>query len=228
MPSLYGVFAAAGCIAAVLWLKEHRMEMGLTENAFWAAVWSMVLGATVGAKGLFVALGWEHYVRGELRLWADFGVGFVFFGGILGAVLAGWAFAWLRGLSFLGGADYFAVAVPIGHAIGRVGCFITGCCAGHPPHPVQLYESAGLALIAWSCRVRLGRVEAGEASRGSAFWLYLLLYGVLRFALDPLRADGRAERLLGLSPQQGLALAVAGVAVTCSILSRRQSHAQSA
>ncbi len=228
MPSLYGMFAAAGCITAVLWLKGHREEMGLAENAFWAAVWSMVLGATVGAKGLFVALGWEHYVRGELRLWADFGVGFVFFGGLLGAVLAGGAFAWLRGLSFVGGADYFAVAVPIGHAIGRVGCFVTGCCAGHPPHPVQLYESAGLALIAWSSRVALSRVEVGEAPRGSAFWLYLLLYGVLRLALDPLRADGRPERLLGLSPQQGLALAVIGVAVTCSLLSRRQSQAQSA
>ena len=228
MPSLYGMFAAAGCITAVLWLKRHRKEMGLTENAFWAAVWSMVLGATVGAKGLFVALGWEHYVRGELRFWADFGVGFVFFGGLLGAVLAGWAFAWLRGLSFMGGADYFAVAVPIGHAIGRVGCFFTGCCAGHPPHPVQLYESAGLALIAWSCRVTLNRVEAGGAPRGSAFWLYLLFYGVLRLALDPLRADGRPERFLGLSPQQGLALAVVGVAVTCSLLSRRQSQAQAA
>jgi len=228
MPSLYGMFAAAGCITAVLWLKGHHREMGLTENAFWAAVWSMVLGATVGAKGLFVALGWEHYVRGELRFWGDFGVGFVFFGGLLGAVLAGWTFARLRGLSFMRGADYFAVAVPIGHAIGRVGCFVTGCCAGHPPHPVQLYESAGLALIAWSCRIALSRVEAGEAPRGSAFWLYLLLYGVLRFALDPLRADGRPERFLGLSPQQGLALAVTGVGVTCALLSRKQRRAQSA
>src|SRR3989304_6335398 len=117
MPSLYGMFAAAGCITAVLWLKGHRKKMGLTENAFWAAVWSMVLGATVGAKGLFVALGWEHYVRGELRFWADFGVGFVFFGGLLGAVLAGWAFAWLRGLGFLGGAASFAGAGPIGRAL---------------------------------------------------------------------------------------------------------------
>ena len=224
MPSAYGVFAAAGCITAVLWLKGRHEKMGLTENAFWAAVWAMLLGAAVGAKALFVALGWEHYARGDLRLWADFGIGFVFFGGLLGAVLAGWAFARLRGLSFAGGADYFAVAVPIGHAIGRVGCFVTGCCAGHPPHPVQLYEAAGLALIAWSCRATLSRVEAGEAPRGSAFWLYLLLYGVLRVALDPLRADGRPERFLGISPQQGLALMVIGISVACFLRPRRGSH----
>jgi phosphatidylglycerol---prolipoprotein diacylglyceryl transferase len=225
-PTPYGLFAAAGCITAVLWLKGHREKMGLTENAFWAGVWTMLLGATVGAKVLFVALGWEHYVRGELRLWADFGVGFVFFGGLLGAAAAGGAFARLRSLSFVGGADYFAVAVPIGHAIGRVGCFVTGCCAGVPPHPVQLYESAGLALIAWSCRATLRRVETGEVPKGSAFWLYLLFYGALRVALDPLRADGRPERFLGLSPQQGLALAVIGVAMACSLLSRRGSQSK--
>jgi phosphatidylglycerol:prolipoprotein diacylglycerol transferase len=219
------VFVAAGCIAAVLWLKARREALGLSENAFWAAVWVMVFGATIGAKALFVLLGWEYYARGELRFWADFGVGFVFFGGLLGATLAGWAFARSLGLSFARGADYFAVAVPLGHAIGRIGCFIRGCCGGHPPHPVQLYEAAGLALIAWTGRASLARVEAMELPRGSAFWLYLFLYGVLRFALDPLRADGRPERFLGLSAQQGLALALIAVALAGLRRSRRPSHA---
>jgi len=213
MPSSYGLFVAAGCVTAVLWLRTRRERLGLSENAFWAAVWTMVLGATVGAKAFFVALGWEHYARGELRLWADFRVGFVFFGGLAGAALAGWAFARLRGLSFLRGADYFAVAVPIGHAIGRLGCFVNGCCHGRPPHPVQLYEAAGLVLIAWSCRTVLARIEAERSPHGSAFRLYLLLYGVLRLVLDPLRGDGRPERLLGLSHQQGLALALVALAV---------------
>src|SRR5258708_13507096 len=166
-PTPYGMFAAAGCITAVLWLKRHREKMGLTENAFWAGVWTMLLGATVGAKVLFVALGWEHYARGELRLWADFGVGFVFFGGLLGAAVAGGAFARLRSLSFVGGADYFAVAVPIGHAIGRVGCFVTGCCAGVPPHPVQLYEAAGPALIPRSRPAPPPRGGAGPGPPGA-------------------------------------------------------------
>src|SRR5260370_17591406 len=115
------MFVAGGCITAVLWLKRHGEKMGLTENAFWAGVWTMLLGATVGAKVLFVALGWEHYARGELRLWADFGVGFVFFGGLVGAAAAGGAFPPLRRPSFVRGADYFAAPVPIPHAIPRVG-----------------------------------------------------------------------------------------------------------
>jgi phosphatidylglycerol:prolipoprotein diacylglycerol transferase len=208
MPTLYGVFAATGCVTSVLWLERRRERLGLSENAFWAAIWTMALGAVVGAKGLFVVLGWEHYARGELRFWADFQVGFVWFGGLGAAALAGIAFARARGLGFWRGADYFGVAVPIGHAIGRVGCFAAGCCAGRPPHPVQLYEAAGLVAIAWLCRARLGEVEAGRRAFGSAFRTYLALYGVLRFALDPLRADGRPERFLGLSIQQGIALAL--------------------
>ncbi len=213
MPTAYGLFAATGCVTAVLWLKHHRQGIGVSENEFWAAIWALLLGALIGAKALFVALGWEHYARGDLRLWADFRVGFVFFGGLVGALVAGALFAAIRGKNFVRGADYFAVAIPLGHAIGRIGCFFQGCCHGRPPHPVQLYEAAGLMLIAWSCRAALARVEGGTLARGSAFRLYLLLYGALRVALDPLRADGRSERFFGLSHQQGLALLAIAVAI---------------
>jgi phosphatidylglycerol:prolipoprotein diacylglycerol transferase len=213
MPTPYGFFAAAGVVTAVLWLRRHRDGLGVSDGEFWAAIWLMLAGGIAGAKGLFVILGWEHYARGELHFWADFRTGFVFFGGLAGAALAAWLFARRRGLGFVRGSDYFAVALPIGHAIGRVGCFFAGCCHGRPPHPVQLYEAAGLAALAWSCNLALARVEAGALPRGAAFRLYLLGYGLLRLALDPLRADGRPERFLGLSHQQGIALALIALAL---------------
>jgi len=206
IPSAYGLFAATGCLTAVLWLKRHRDGIGVSENEFWAAMWALLLGGLIGAKALFVALGWEHYARGELHFWEDFRVGFVFFGGLAGALIAGAAFAALRQLDFVRGADYFAVALPLGHAFGRVGCFFAGCCHGRDGHPVQLYEAVGLGLIAVAGRWMLARVERGTHRRGDAFRLYLVLYGGLRILLDPLRADGRPERLLGFSYQQGIAL----------------------
>lgn len=204
----YGFFAAAGAVTAIAWLRRHHRAMGLTENEFWAALWLIVAGAVVGAKALFVALGWHHFASGELRFWADFGTGFVFFGGLIGAALAGGAFAWWRKLNFWRGADYFGVALPLGHAIGRVGCYTQGCCGGCAPHPVQLYESAGLLVIALLTHRVLRAVNAGHVARGTAFCTYGLLYGALRLALDPLRSDGRPERFLGLSHQQGIALAL--------------------
>ena len=206
--SHWGFFTAAGAVTAVLWLLRHHRALGLSRNEFWAAIWTLLIGGIAGAKILFLILGWEHYASGELRFWADFDVGFVFFGGLLGATAAGLIFALVRGLSFVRGADYFAVAIPIGHAIGRIGCFFTGCCPGRPPHPVQLYEAFGLALIALVCRGVLTRVESGTAQAGTAFRCYIILYGLLRILLDPLRADGRPERFLGLSHQQLIALLI--------------------
>lgn len=214
MPTPYGLFAATGCVISVLWLRRHREGLGVSENEFWAAMWTLLVGGVIGAKALFLVLGWEHFARGELSLWTDVRVGFVFFGGLAGAVIAGALFAAVRRHSFVRGADYFAVALPLGHAIGRVGCFFAGCCHGRPPHPVQLYEAAGLGLIALACRGVLGGIEAGTRPRGDAFRLYLVLYGVLRFVLDPLRADGRPERFLGISHQQGMAV----LAVLVSLL----------
>lgn len=206
--SHWGLFTAAGAVIAVLWLLRHHTRLGLSLNEFWASIWTIVLGAIVGAKLLFLVLGWEHYARGELRFWADFDVGFVFFGGLLGAALAGLIFARIRGLGYARGADYYAVAIPMGHAIGRIGCFLAGCCAGRPPHPVQLYESFGLALIALMCRAVLTRVESGKVVTGAAFRCYLIMYGLLRILLDPLRADGRLERFFGFSHQQLIAMTI--------------------
>ena len=202
----YGFFAAAGAVTAISWLRARRRGMGLSENDFWSALWWLTAGAIVGAKALFLALGWRHYVSGELRFWKDFGTGFVFFGGLFGAALVGGLFARLRRLSFLRGADFFAVALPLGHAIGRLGCYCQGCCGGRHGHPVQLYESAGLLFIAWIVNRALNAVEGQRLPRGSAFFAYLVVYGLLRLMLDPMRADGRPERFLGLSHQQGIAL----------------------
>lgn len=209
----YGFFTALGGLTAILWLLKHRAGLGVTENQFWAAMWTLLLGGIVGAKGLFLILGWPHYARGELRFWADFGTGFVFFGGLVGAVLAGIVFAAVQRLNFLRGADFFGVALPLGHAFGRVGCFLQGCCGGHPPHPVPLYEAGGLVAISGGVWLVLARVQTGRLRAGAAFATYLALYGFLRLLLDPLRADGRPERWHGLSAQQGLALAVLTVGV---------------
>jgi phosphatidylglycerol:prolipoprotein diacylglycerol transferase len=215
--TLFGFFAAAGGVTAILWLKLRYRQIGVSENEFWAGMWLTFLGAIIGAKILFIILGWHHYAVGDLHFWSDFGTGFVFFGGLLGALTAAGLFAWWRGLSFWRGADYFAVALPLGHAIGRVGCFLNGCCPGRPPHPVQLYESAGLLAISLTCFFLLKRVQMAKLPSGTSFCAYVFLYGLLRLLLDPLRADGRPERFWGLSYQQGFAIAFVVLAAALMI-----------
>src|SRR6516164_1258391 len=96
----FGLFAAAGGLTAICWLKRRQDKIGVSENEFWAAMWLILAGGVFGAKALFVVLGWHHYADGELRFWRDFGTGFAFFGVLVGALATGGVFAWQRGLNF--------------------------------------------------------------------------------------------------------------------------------
>jgi phosphatidylglycerol---prolipoprotein diacylglyceryl transferase len=105
------------------------------------------------------------------------------------------------------------------HAIGRLGCFLAGCCCGIPTdswfgvafpelayrvHPTQLYESTPLFMgfiAVWIFRRKLivpGTIYAG----------YLLLYGSIRFIVEFYRQDAYTFGMLNCSPSQYISLAV--------------------
>jgi phosphatidylglycerol---prolipoprotein diacylglyceryl transferase len=145
--------------------------MGLGgENDFWAFV-NVVLFAGWGGGRLVHLLFYEQPGR-RLATLFSLNSGFSVLGGFLAIPLGVWAFARLKGKSFLVLYDHFSVAAPLAHAFGRVGCFLAACCHGRPTeaswgvaftdprslvpdalrgaalHPVQLYEAAGNLLIA--------------------------------------------------------------------------------
>ncbi len=224
--STYGMLVASAYVAAILWLKARREEMGLSEDAFWDVVYWLFGGALLGGK-----LGYVIVERDITLLWRDVRYGFVFYGGFLGAALAGWLVTRRMKLSFVKLSDYFAVALPLGHAIGRLGCLAAGCCygahtdlpwgiplAGDPSrHPTQIYEAVLNALIAVAvARAGLARTRDGRWKPGSAFLLYVALYAVARFTVEIFRGDDRGAFWFGLSPSQfvaiGALLAAGGIA----------------
>ena len=60
--------------------------------------------------------------------------GLVFYGGFLLAFFGVWAYCRWKKFSFMRVADIYAPAVAMGHASGRIGCFLQGCCFGKPVH----------------------------------------------------------------------------------------------
>lgn len=232
----YGLFVAAGFIVGIYWLRGRIKEMGLGEDRFWGLIYSCFLGGMLGAKALFIALSWDSYAGARMQLFTDIRYGFVYFGGFVGAVLAGLIYARRFNLSFLKIADYFGVALPIGHAIGRIGCFMAGCCHGgpctlpwavvfdHPEslvspdlfgvpvHPTQLYESLADLFIAAAGYMLLRR---RTLRNGSVFLFYVVSYSIARFLVEFVRGDPRGEFVGGLSPSQWIAIAcVAGALIT--------------
>lgn len=132
--------------------------------------------------------------------------GLTFYGALLFAVPGAIWYCRRKRLDFLQVGDLVAPYLMIGQAIGRIGCFLEGCCYGaatsgpfgvHFPghalarHPTQLYESAAdLALAA----LLLFAVRPGR--RGQRLGWMLALYGAARALIELLRDDPRG----GLGP----------------------------
>jgi len=94
-----------------------------------------------------------------------------------------------------------APSLALAHAIGRIGCFLGGCCYGQEVgpgfplgvplhgvlrHPVQLYEAVGLMALALTL---LGLADRLRARRGALFLLYIGGYALLRITTEGLRGD---------------------------------------
>lgn len=170
-----------------------------------------------------VPVRWWYAARpGQLlAIWKG---GFGFLGGLLLSSLLAILVIRRHGASVAQVADLAAPAVALGLAIGRLGCFVSGCCYGEacpptwsvappwwgggPPYdvprwPTALLEAAWALLLFFVLR-RASRPGPG-APPGQGFLLLLWLYAPGRFLLEGLRGDPRGG-LLGLSTSQWLVL----------------------
>lgn len=248
--STYGAAVAAAYLLGILWLKSQRRDMGLSEDDFWTLIYALFFGAIAGGKLLYLLVEYRTLLSDPLSLLRDFRYGFVFFGGLLGAMaMAKWAQRRLR-FYFLPMADYFGVALPMGHWLGRLGCLAAGCCYGRPTslpwgvvlgghpasstpvelwgialHPTQLYESAAdLVIFIFLFKWMLPRVKAGRLASGTVFLSYIILYSAARFIIEFYRFDDRGASLAPFSVSQWISLAcLAGAAAW--LAGRRRAEA---
>ena len=138
----YGVMFVVGFLAAVglaAW-RARRADLDVSHVIDLALV-SFISGM-LGARLFFYLQFYDRFFA-DAPWWAILAVwegGVVWYGGLIGATLAGLGFLWLRGLPVLHVADIVAPAVVLGQAFGRVGCFLNGCCWGtiiEPSHWVH-------------------------------------------------------------------------------------------
>lgn len=132
--------------------------------------------------------------------------GLVVLGGVIGGAWVTWYYSKRKGQPFLKVLDLLLPSLAFGIALGRIGCYLNGCCFGHPTelpwgvtfpatcyagsiygvveiHPTQLYAALyntliGLFLL-W--RTKSKRFE------GELFFWFLTIYGVARFVNETLR-----------------------------------------
>lgn len=171
----------------------------------------MALFVTIaGARTLYVLLQpWEFQGRwGDVfKIWTG---GISVHGAIVSGILFLWWYCYRHKLPFLAFADIAAPSFALGYAIGRVGCFLNGCCYGHPcdlpwavsfvkdgqgsawtppSHPTQLYAT-GMNLL-WF--FLLNRWSHRPHRDGEIFLGYLALYCLYRFLDEQFRKGATAD-----------------------------------
>ena len=217
---MYGLMAGLGVLLAVLYVKRaEKRYPALEADAELAFVYGIV-GAFVGAKLLFLCTVLWTQTAAFLKKYLS--AGFVFFGGLYGALAAALLYARLTRISAEKLLNMLLPAVLLIHGLGRVGCFCMGCCYGKPSEkwgvlfsrseiapsdvpllPIQLYEAAGVLLLFGV----LAHMGAKKANGFRMLAVYLLAYSILRFCLEYLRGDAYRGFLLGLSVSQMLSVA---------------------
>ncbi len=207
----YGLLMIAGIIAsALVWQRRTR-----TQPIPLLVFVGGLIGAIIGAKlGYFLC---ELPFRlHEPNLLLNILLGRTILGGLLGGYLG---VEWGKKLSGYTQptGDTFALAVPIGLAIGRVGCWLQGCCLGRqctnawyamtdtqgvtrfPVAPAEIVFQLTFATCAWLL-YRRGQF------RGQLFHIYLIAYGTFRFITEFYRDTPRLGG--GLTSYQLLATAL--------------------
>jgi phosphatidylglycerol:prolipoprotein diacylglycerol transferase len=237
LPS-YGVLLATAVIVA-LWtlrLRADRAGMDgtqLVDFGLWLVIWALV-----GAKLLLVLVELPRYLRHPAAILGTIRAGGVFLGGFVAAIVAAVVLLRRYRLQALPSFDVLSPSLALGHAIGRMGCLLAGCCWGaacdlpwaitytdpiaaqnlgtplhQPLHPFPVYS----ALFNVALYLGLAALSKRGLAPGRVFATYLMCYGVGRFLLEWTRGDAARGFVFGgaLSVSQlisiGLVLIGAGL-----------------
>jgi phosphatidylglycerol:prolipoprotein diacylglycerol transferase len=165
----------------------------------------LFISSWLGAKLLFVLSTPDFFLPIITRFNFWTGGGFVFYGGLIGGVLASilFAFLWPKKINFAA----IVTALCLGHAVGRVGCYLTGCCHGFKMHdggffPVQLLESFVLLLLF------LYLHQKRKQSTSAIIMTYFFSYALLRFFLEFFRDDQIRGHIGFLSTSQWISVVI--------------------
>lgn len=182
-----------------------------------------------------VCSNWEMFIA----YMSDIFGGMVFYGGLIGGLLAGGIYCKHMKLDLWLYADAYAPSIPLFHAFGRVGCFMSGCCYGIESSWGFMYENALSETANGVTRLPIQLIEAGgdllicamliivschhKCRKGSLICLYLFSYAILRFFTEFFRGDEIRGIIFGLSTSQWISLLILGVVTFWTIRIRRQN-----
>lgn len=237
----YGIMAGLGILACFLVIKFITMKKRENIEGYNYAIIGIVSGisAFLMAHIVFAIAQYEkiYYVFTHLSkafssfymfsLYAmDIFGGMVFYGGLIGACLGAYICMKRLKLDVRSYSDTIAPCIPLFHAFGRLGCFLTGCCYGIESDIGFTYHHSIIQSVNGVCRFPIQLVESCEnfilflvllcilcrcknIKNGIIIWIYGLTYPVVRFINEFFRGDIAERGYFGcLSTSQWLSILI--------------------
>ena len=217
----YGFMIAVGVIAA--WIITNRRA---EKQKLWC-----LLGGMFCAKILFWITEWKSIVQDPHYILDTISDGFVVYGGIIGGILAGCLYCYIKKTDFWKYFDLVMPSVALAQGFGRIGCLLAGCCYGRetnsifsitfqnsdfaPNHvaliPTQIYSSV-LDFLHFGILLYIARHKKKD---GQVAACYLIFYSIGRFVLEFFRGDLIRGSVGMLSTSQFISLfiLVAGILI---------------
>jgi phosphatidylglycerol:prolipoprotein diacylglycerol transferase len=231
----YGIMMATAFLVG-LWTATRRARpVNVSSEVITDLTMWLMGGSIVGARIVYVTTYWKQEFAGGP--WSEVFMiqhgGLVYYGGLIGATMAGVGYLWWKKLPVWKIADIMAPSIALGSVFGRIGCLLNGCCYGracdlpwaitfptdnplHPPaypvHPTEIYDAL-LNLLLYAGLAWLFRRRKFD---GEIFALYLIGYAICRSIVECFRGDYTIDHIhAGLfTPAQLLSLPIliAGIA----------------
>lgn len=200
---------------AIIWSLKRAESRNLSRHTTLDLCLGIMFGSLLGARCLHVFYEQPHeYMADPLRILMIWQGGFVFYGGAIGGFLGGLVVLKVKGEKWGPWLDLMAPIGAFGYGLGRLACFLNGCCYGkicHFPwavsfpnlggvtrHPTQLYATfleGGIVLFL----LFLEKKRAFSQSSGKLFLVWVILHSISRILMESLRNDFRGPPILGFS-----------------------------
>ncbi len=193
----WGLMTAIGFFVGTLLAAREGEKRGIDNDVMYGLIAWIILGSIIGARIGYVFFS-DYVVSGFfdlLRVWEG---GMSLHGGLIGGIVFSWAYIRKRKLDFWKISDIIAPSIAIGFAIGRIGCFLRGCCygiaanipwgveyLGEIRHPTQLYSSIAL----FGMFFLLVKLREKKRFDGYVFLSFVMIYSSFRFFIEFIRAE---------------------------------------
>lgn len=227
---VWGTLVAIGFIAGAMAAAKMAKSRGLLEQHVYDLTGWILIASMIGAR-LFVVLFYEpaYYLAHPLQAFAIWQGGMSVFGGFAGAVLAAVIYFRVKKIDPWKYSNALIFGLPLGLAIGRIGCFLIHDHPGtathfflsvkYPDgvsrHDLGLDESISCFLL-FIVFLIMAKKKAPQE------WylpIFCFWYGLVRFLMDFLRTTD--ARYLGLTPAQYLSILLIGVGVWLVVRMRK-------